>query len=239
MILFPAIDLYRGSVIRLSKGEFDKMTTYGNNPYDTARMFADAGGRHIHIVDLEGAEVGYPKHLDILSKIGGLGMFVQYGGGLRTKRAIKDAIRAGANNVMVGSLLFKTKEMAFELYEEFGDSILPSIDVKEGRVAISGWQEMTDTVPSACLEFLQGIGFKKFLVTSVERDGTMKGPDLELYRDLVSPGASIIAAGGVAGIGDIEKLASEGLHGAVVGKALYEGTLDFKAALSAAAAGKS
>ena len=232
MILFPAIDLYAGKVVRLTQGAFDEKTVYGDDPYETAKAFAEAGSSHLHIVDLEGAEAGYPKHLDVLSKIGHLGLKIQYGGGLRSKNAIHDAIRAGAHRLMIGSLLFRTKGMACELHEEFGEAIIPSIDVKGGKVAISGWMQRTDTDPAVCLEFLTGIGYRTFLVTSVERDGMMQGPDMALYRDLLPLGASISAAGGVSSLDDIRSLAGEGLYGAVIDKALYERRIDLAEALA-------
>jgi len=235
MILFPAIDLYEGKVVRLSKGDFSKKSVYESNPCDLAKGFMDKGCTHLHVVDLEGAERGEPKHLNFLSDLRAVGMNVQYGGGLRSRRAIRDALDAGAFRVMVGSLLFsKGRDMALELYREFGIGIMPSIDVKEGRVAYSGWLETTEMGADACMGCLAVIGYRTFLVTSVDRDGMLGGPDLALYEPLVGTVSRIVAAGGVTTLRDIENLRRVGVAGAVVGKALYESDFDLDAAVAIA-----
>lgn len=235
MIVLPAIDLYGGKVVRLTKGDFARKTEYGDNPCDLARGFMEKGCTHLHVVDLEGAERGEPKHLNVLSDLAGLGMFVEYGGGLRSRRAIRDALDAGAGRVMVGSLLFgKGEDMAKDLYAEFGIGIMPSIDVRAGKVVHSGWMEQTDLEPDVCLGCLAAIGYKTFLVTGVDRDGMLAGPDVDLYRPLVGRMSNIVAAGGVTTVEDIEKLAKIGVAGAVVGKALYEKNFDLEAALNIA-----
>lgn len=239
MIILPAIDLYDGKVVRLKKGDFAEKTEYSDDPLEVARKFYDMGSRYLHIVDLQGAECGYPKHLDILSKISThlKDMEVEYGGGLRTKEAIKDAVRAGANRLMVGSIIFKTEDMASELFDEFGTILIPSVDVKGGKVAISGWKVETHTDPAICIEYLYGIGYRSFLVTAVERDGTLEGPDLALYKKIAFADAFIIAAGGVTTFQDVKDLEEINVDAAVVGKALYEGQFDFKSALESLKSG--
>lgn len=234
MKLIPAIDLYKGSVIRLVKGDYAQRTIYSDDPFAVAKDFYEAGCRYIHIVDLEGAEVGYPKHLDILSKIANrLDMKVQYGGGMRTKDALKDAWRAGASHLMIGSILFKTPDMPQQLFEEFGADVLtPSVDTKDGKVMVAGWKKETQAAPQQLIKDLAEIGYKNFLVTAVDRDGTMKGPDVELYRSIGAEGLAIIAAGGVSSIDDLRVLKGAGVWGAAVGKAIYEGKIDLRAALA-------
>lgn len=231
MILLPAIDLYEGKVVRLTKGDFDSSVDYGLDPCETAKRFRDMGCKNLHIVDLEGAKMGEPKHLTELSAISELGFSIEYGGGLRSKKAIRDALDAGAKRVMTGSILFKRPDMPEELFAEFGHGIMPSIDVRDGRVVHSGWLEQTEITPSECLESLFSVGCRTFLVTGVERDGMLAGPDFELYKPLVSIAAGIVAAGGVTTTEDIIKLKKIGVYGAVVGKALYEKNFDLKEAL--------
>ena len=232
MIIIPAIDLYGGKVVRLRKGDFSEKTEYGSDPLDVAKQFFDMGSRYLHIVDLEGAEVGYPKHLDILSKISShLDMKVEYGGGLRTQAAIKDAVRAGAERLMIGSILFKTPDAPQELFETFGTILTPSVDVKDDRVVVAGWKKETHADPAETVHNLCEIGYTAFLVTAVDRDGMLEGPDLALYRRIRHEHAYIIAAGGVTTAGDIKNLAETGVRAAVVGKALYEGCFDFASAL--------
>lgn len=231
MIVLPAIDLYGGKVVRLSKGDFSQRTDYEVDPCEAARRFLDEGCSHLHIVDLEGAKTGEPKHLGILSRIAELGLCIEYGGGLRTPEAIRDALNAGSARVMVGSLLFRSEDMPRDIFSRFGVAVMPSIDVRQNKVVHSGWLSETDMVPNDCLRMLRGIGYKTFLVTGVERDGMLAGPDLDLYRPLVGEGGRIVAAGGVTTVGDIENLKSIGLSGAVIGKALYEKDFDLGEAL--------
>jgi phosphoribosylformimino-5-aminoimidazole carboxamide ribotide isomerase len=237
MIVFPAIDLYAGKVVRLRKGDFRDRTDYGTSPLAVARAFAEAGSRHLHVVDLEGAKTGSPKHLEQLRELRVLGLETEYGGGLRSEAGIRNALSAGAARAMVGSLLFgdgKSMERARGLFAEFGEAITPSIDVSGGNVVVSGWAEKTNEAPAPCIEQLRSIGYKTFLVTATERDGMLLGPDIELYGELLrsSPGARVIAAGGVTSLDDIKRLRDAGLYGAVVGKALYERGFDLARAIT-------
>lgn len=232
MIVIPAIDLYGGKVVRLHQGRFDERTEYGDEPYDIAQKFFDMGSRFLHIVDLEAAEVGYPKHLYLLSKIANrLDMKVQFGGGLRTKAAIKDAQRAGATRLMVGSIMFKKPDSPQELFDEFGELLTPSVDVRHDKVVVSGWKKETDVDPADMIRDLRAIGYDTFLVTAVEHDGTLEGPDFSLYSRLAGTDAFLIAAGGVTTVDNVKKLSELGVRAAVVGKAMYEGQFDFKEAM--------
>lgn len=222
MIVLPAIDLYDGKVVRLMKGDFAQKTAYEGDPCEVARRFRDLGCTYIHVVDLEGAECGSPKHLPVLTQIRALGMRVEYGGGLRSKEAVAAAVDAGADRIMVGSLLFKTPEMPQVLFDDFGVSITPSIDVKSGYVAVSGWRETTAQRPEDCVRALYEIGFRAFLATATEHDGMLKGPDFGLYERIRYKDAYLIAAGGVTTAQNIRDLMRTGVSAAVVGKALYE-----------------
>ena len=133
MIVFPAVDLYGGRVVRLLRGDYSKMRGYAVDPVEAAKGFRDAGCLQIHIVDLEGAKAGEPKHLDALEKIAALGLFVQYGGGLRSADAVARALNSGASRVMAGSLIFKDMRRAPELAARFGGKIMAAVDVKEGK----------------------------------------------------------------------------------------------------------
>ncbi|MDR1944104.1 MAG: 1-(5-phosphoribosyl)-5-[(5-phosphoribosylamino)methylideneamino] imidazole-4-carboxamide isomerase [Synergistaceae bacterium] len=235
MIILPAIDLYGGRVVRLRKGVFKEMTEYGGDPAEIARGFADAGCRYLHVVDLEGAEAGAPMRLHELERLSGLGMEIEYGGGLRRREAIRAALDAGARRAMIGSVLFKGEDAAEEIFAEFENAAMPSIDVRDGRVVISGWSERTDASPASCLKRLASVGFRRFLVTSAERDGMLAGPDMELYEALLSvadEGVELIAAGGITTVSDVTRLESAGAFGAVVGKALYEGGFNLREAIA-------
>lgn len=237
MILLPAIDLYENKVIRLSEGDFSRKSYYPLSPIDAAKKIQDSGCDHIHIVDLEGAKLGKPCHLEILEKIASLGMFTQYGGGLRSPSSVKDAISSGADRVMIGSLLFKNPDMPNFISDEFGRAAMPAIDIKNGKVVHSGWLENTELTASAAIESLKDAGFTVFLVTDTERDGMMSGIRVELYKPLTGEGHEIVAAGGITTTKDILKLAEVGVSGAVVGKSFYEGGMTLEEALKAASSG--
>ena len=234
MILFPAIDLFEGKVVRLTGGDFSKMKDYGNTPPEMAKSFLDAGCTHIHIVDLEGAKEGRPCHLQVLEEISSLGMFVQYGGGLRSESNIRDALSAGADRVMIGSLLFRNDDMPFQVVSEFGSAAMPAINIKAGKVVHSGWLSETDMGPKEALEWFRKVGFSIFLVTNTDLDGLMSGTDPELYRQLGESRNDIVAAGGITFVNDIISLNALGLAGAIVGKSLYEGGITISDALKAA-----
>lgn len=233
MILFPAIDLFGGKVVRLSEGDFTRKTAYEITAVDAARQYRDAGCTHIHIVDLEGAKTGRPCHLRQLEKIAGLEMFIQYGGGLRTVAMLQQAIDAGADRVMIGSLLFKNAEMPRLLAERFYAAAMPAIDVRGGEVVHSGWLTVSGQKPAELINELSGIGFRAFLVTDTERDGLLQGIRPGFYEPLLGEGREIVAAGGITTTTDIAGLAQIGIAGAVVGKSLYEGRVTIEAALAA------
>ena len=230
MILFPAIDLFEGRVVRLKQGDFDSQTHYGHKPLDVARRYRDAGCTHLHIVDLEGARTGKPCHLRELEAMTELGFFTQYGGGVRTLEGISRCLDAGASRIMVGSLLFKDANMPKTLHDLFGSGVLPSVDIKKGVVVHSGWQESSDLSPLECLEQLSAVGFSSFLVTSVDRDGMLLGPDVSLYNRIAKD-CGIVAAAGVRNVEDLHALNHSGVEAAVIGKALYEGDFSLEEAL--------
>ena len=233
MKIFPAIDLYGGKVVRLKRGDYSQMRDYETSPLDAAKSFMDAGCRQIHVVDLEGAKAGVPKHLKILSEIASLGLFVQYGGGLRSADAIASAINAGAGRVMAGSIIFKDMEGAPELAARFGERIMAAVDVKGGKVVHSGWLTRTELSAAEAVEKLSAVGFSSFLVTLTERDGMMEGTDASLYAPLAAPGRFIAAAGGVTNLRDVRALAEVGVDAAVIGKSLYEGGVSLRELLAA------
>ncbi|MBO8153761.1 1-(5-phosphoribosyl)-5-[(5-phosphoribosylamino)methylideneamino] imidazole-4-carboxamide isomerase [Thermovirga sp.] len=237
MEIFPALDLFEHKVIRLYKGDFNKGTIYSHNPIKTAENFALQGARWIHVVDLEGAKKGTPTHLDLLEEFAKMELKIQFGGGLRTFKDIENALSAGATRVMVGSLLFRDKSTPNVLFEKFNDRVVPAVDVKNGMVSTHGWEKTKNLHPHEIINYLVSIGYRTFLVTSIDRDGTLRGPEVRLYRTIISgtkSKAEVIAAGGIANISDITKLKLEGLNGVVLGKSIYEGKINIKEALEVA-----
>ncbi len=226
MEIYPAMDLYEGQVIRLARGDFSKISRYEGSPLETARSFAEAGARWIHLIDLEGAKKGKPCHLPLIPDLKALGLSVQYGGGLRSPLSVEEAVASGADRVYLGSLLGKDPSVGKALRLRFGgERIIPAVDIRNGAAAVDGWQSDAPRSPEELLAVLTDQGYSRFLVTAVSRDGMAGGPDLELYRRLAAlfPGGEFIAAGGISSPSDLKNLERNGLWGAVIGKALYEG----------------
>lgn len=233
MTIFPAIDLFEGRVVRLTEGDFRRRSDYETTPLDAAKSFLDAGCRHIHIVDLEGAKLGHPCHLKVLEEIASLGMFIQYGGGLRSAESVREAVKCGADRVMIGSLLFKNPESAPLMASELGCAAMAAIDVRNGKVVHSGWLEGTELSAKEAIRKLKSDGLSVFLVTDTERDGKMSGCRAEFYASLAEENCEIVAAGGITTCDDIIALAQAKVSGAVVGKSLYEGGVTPAEALAA------
>jgi phosphoribosylformimino-5-aminoimidazole carboxamide ribotide isomerase len=228
MILFPAIDIYEGKAVRLVKGDFDEKTVYQDSPLEAARAWVDAGARFLHIVDLDGAKSGSPKNLHHVEQIANeLSVPVQCGGGLRQLGAVRDALRAGAERVILGTAAFTDVDFLDDVLGAFRERVIVSVDTRGGMVSTSGWQTTTQMPAEAVIERLQNRGVRSFVYTNVDRDGMLEGPDLDEVRriaDVVR--GRFIYSGGIGQLSDLEALAGlrqVNLGGVIVGKALYEG----------------
>ncbi|HHZ05086.1 1-(5-phosphoribosyl)-5-[(5-phosphoribosylamino)methylideneamino] imidazole-4-carboxamide isomerase [Acetomicrobium hydrogeniformans] len=229
MKIYPAIDLYEGKVVRLYQGDFDRSWTISGDPLQVARALKEMGAREIHVVDLEGAKEGSPKNIGLLPKLKEVFQVIHFGGGLRSPAEVQKALEMGADKAMVGSLIWT--EGAEEI-RNLAPRIIPALDVKQGKVALAGWLKTVPLNPLEAVKNLSEMGFETILATATERDGTKEGPDLALYSALVeNPDMNIIAAGGIGSIEDVKALKELGLFGAVIGKALYDGSLDLKKVL--------
>lgn len=233
MNLFPAIDLQGGKISRLCKGNFEDSVQYSADPLDTARLFSTKGFENLHVVDLDGARYGKPSHTHLIQDLASSGLTIQYGGGLREIADIEKVLELGAARAMVGSILFSSSESAKQLFRLFGNRILPAVDIREGQAAVRGWTSLSDLTTIGAIEILLEAGFADALVTAIDRDGTLSGPDILLYSAILEkfPGFSVIAAGGISSCEDIKELNSLGCSGAVLGKSIYEGRIDLEAAL--------
>jgi phosphoribosylformimino-5-aminoimidazole carboxamide ribotide isomerase len=230
MILLPAIDILDGKAVRLTQGDFDSRTIYDADPLDAARRWVSAGARSLHVVDLDGARNGIPKNLNHVTRIAGeLEVPVQVGGGLRSVSAIEDAIEAGATKVVLGTAAYTDVDLLDEAIARFGERISVSVDARDGLLAASGWTEQTEIPVESVIERLGKRGVHRFVYSSIDRDGTLSGPDLEGARRVAAAvRGSFIYSGGIASIKDIRALAAlrqVNLSGIIVGKALYEGRL--------------
>jgi phosphoribosylformimino-5-aminoimidazole carboxamide ribotide isomerase len=231
MILYPAIDLRGGRVVRLTEGRFDQERVHGDDPVAVARGFAAAGARWLHLVDLDGARDPSGRQTELVERIvGSCGLSVQTGGGLRTTGQLEAAFRAGAERVVIGSVALAAPELVRAWLERFGpERIVLAADVRydgDGvpRVAGSGWQDLTRTTLDELLARFVAFGLVHLLCTDIARDGTCGGPNTELYARLLRdfPGLLVQASGGVASLDDLRGVRSAGVAGVVVGRALYE-----------------
>ena len=227
MILYPAIDIADGKAVRLVQGDFDAETVYADSPLEAARRWVDAGARHLHMVDLDGARVGSPQNLEHLERVvAQLGVAVQYGGGLRSVDAVAAALAAGASRAILGTAALRDADFLAEAVARFGEQIVVSIDTRGGFVSTSGWTETTELPAAAVIARMQERGVRTFVFTNVDKDGLLGGPDLDEVREVASVvDGSLMYSGGIGRREDLEALAGlrqDNLSGVIVGKALYE-----------------
>jgi len=231
MKIIPAIDLMDGQVVRLVKGDPKNKTVYSSNPLEIAKKWQSEGADMLHIVDLD-ATLGRGSNLEIIKKmLSELNVPVEVAGGLRDESTILE-IGKIADRIVLGTLAFKDKETVLKISDSLGKKkIVISVDQIDGKIAVDGWQKSTETtVLDGMNEFLQ-LGFSEFLLTSISRDGTMQGPDIESLQKACSlENANVIASGGVSGIDDIKKLKALNPYGVILGKALYENKISIEEA---------
>ena len=235
MNIFPAIDLFEKKVVRLYKGDYSKMTVYSEDPLAVAKDFEKAGAKYIHIVDLEGAKFGTTPNLDVVKQIAeNTNLFIEIGGGIRSLDTIKKYLDIGVNRVILGTAAVNDQEFLKEAITLYKDKIAVGVDVKDGMVAIKGWEEKSKY---NCYEFcklMQAYGVKNIICTDISKDGAMQGTNRELYKDLAKKfSIDITASGGVSTIEDIVALKSLNLYGAIIGKAYYAGSIRLEDALEA------
>ncbi|MEP7213063.1 MAG: 1-(5-phosphoribosyl)-5-[(5-phosphoribosylamino)methylideneamino]imidazole-4-carboxamide isomerase [Acidobacteriota bacterium] len=227
--IIPAIDLMSGKCVRLTQGDFSRRTVYSDNPVDTAKRFADAGIRRLHMVDLDGAKSGSPANIGILEDVAdAVDLAIDFGGGIKTATDVKRVFDAGAEMVNLGSIAVTEPDDFFEWLDHFGgESILLGADVRAGKLAINGWQETTEIEPIPFLAEYHSRGGEQAFVTDIGSDGAMQGPAVRLYKEInmAVPGLKLIASGGVTSVGDIDDLGQMGCSGVIIGKAIYEGTI--------------
>lgn len=235
MELYPAIDLYNKSAVRLKRGDYERMTVYSNDPMSVADSFKAAGAKWLHTVDLEGARDGGTPNYDIIERLAKeSGLLVEIGGGIRDAETVEKYINAGVSRVILGTAALTDPEFLRGSVEKYGKKVAVGVDIKDGFVAIRGWRDVSER---ECFDFcreLETFGVATVICTDISRDGMMGGTNLELYRDLSRKfKMEFIASGGISTIDDIKALNCMGLSGAILGRALYEKTLDLAQALEA------
>lgn len=231
MLVIPAIDLLNGQVVRLHKGDYDQATIYNDNPIEEARKFKEAGFNHIHIVDLNGAKEGKFVNIDHIKQIiDTLGTSVQTGGGIRSYEDAEILLDQGISNIICSSMAVKSPDEWLKVLDNYGERAILGMDLKDGKVAYGGWLE---TLDKSLQDFLQPMidrGLSTVLCTDISKDGTLEGPNIELYKRLSEQFSNLkfIASGGVSDAADLETLSKQNQYGVVVGRAYYEGKLSLK-----------
>lgn len=228
--LIPAIDLINGKCVRLTKGDYEQKKIYNENPVEVACEFERLGFKRLHVVDLDGAKSQHIVNIDVLKEITEkTSLIVDFGGGIKTSADIELAFEGGASMVTVGSIAVKQPQLFLEWLDKYGaDRMILGADVRNGMISVNGWKEDS---AEPLLSFLHKYiikGVKNVLCTEISKDGTLQGPAIGLYQEIMKeyPDLHLIASGGVSSNDDIEALESAGIPAVVFGKAFYEGRID-------------
>ncbi len=234
MILYPAIDLKDGCCVRLKKGDFDQKTVYFENPVETALMWQNMGGEFLHLVDLDGAKDGVSKNMTVIKNIvKALDIPVELGGGIRSMEQLERYFSFGVARAILGTAALKNPDFVRQAVAEYGDKIAVGIDAKDGAVAVAGWLEVSDTDAVTFAKEMEQIGVKHIIYTDIDTDGMMCGPNLKGLISMVEavPKVGVIASGGVAKKEDLIAIQKTGAAGAIIGKALYQKTINLTEAV--------
>ena len=235
MIIEPAIDLKDGKVVRLLKGDFDTVHQVAQDPVETARAFAAAGAKYIHMVDLDGAKSGERVNSAIVRVVTEqTGMRIELGGGIRSMADLEAVFDMGVWRAVIGSAAVTDPDFVREAVARYGDRIAVGVDTQDGKVKTAGWIEDSGLDYIAFSQSMERLGVKTLIFTDIETDGALSGPSyarLEQLQQAVN--CQIVASGGVSNNQDIERLAAMGLYGAIIGKAYYAGTIDLAQAVKA------
>ncbi len=239
MIIIPAIDIKNGRCVRLEQGRMSKETIYSDIPKEMAIRWNDEGAKRLHLVDLDGAVEGRPVNTGVIRDIvDAVPIPIQLGGGIRDIEAIKIYIDLGVQQIILGTAAHKNSGFLTRACEQFPGRIILGIDAREGRVAVEGWTEETNSTPVELAKRYECLEISAIIYTDIQRDGMCSGPNIESTKDLADAiDIPVIASGGISGISDVAKilpLSAHGVIGMITGKALYEGTLNLTEALELA-----
>ncbi len=228
--IFPAIDLRDGKAVRLTRGDYDRMTVYSLDPVSVAKEFYDAGARYLHIVDLDGAKDGTAANFDTIERIvAATGMYCEVGGGIRDEERIEKYLNVGAGRVILGTSAVNNPEFLKSSLKKYGEKIAVGVDTDNGFVAVNGWKEITKVKGIEFCKELKKLGVDSVIYTDIAKDGGLAGTNLELYKTLSeSDVPKITASGGVTDIEEIIALDKMGIDSVILGKALYAGKLNLK-----------
>lgn len=231
MRIIPAIDILQGKCVRLSQGEYASQKVYAEHPLDLAKSFEDLGFKYLHLVDLDGAKSAHIVNYKVLHDIASnTSLKIDFGGGIKQNSDLQTAFDNGASQVSVGSTAHQRPELFLQWLKQYGsDKIILAADAKNRLIATHGWQQASQTDVVDFIADYEAQGVETVICTDIAKDGMLEGPSLSLYREIIQKTrVKLIASGGVASINDLKLLKALGCEGAIVGKAIYEGTIKLK-----------
>lgn len=233
MRLYPAIDMIDGQCVRLIQGDYNRKTTFSEDPLKVALRWQNEGGKFIHLVDLDGARKGGMPNFDVISKIAGtLDIPIEVGGGIRDMEAVERYLTHGVNRVIIGTSALKNPQFLKEAVHAYGHRIVVGIDAKDGMVAVSGWEEVSHTSALSLAKAVEQMGVSTIIYTDIATDGMLQGPNLAAMKEMSDyVSIDVVASGGVTAVDDLRRLSATGVEGAIIGKALYTGHIDLAEAV--------
>lgn len=236
MEIFPAIDILGGKAVRLTQGDYERSEIFSSRPVEVMRSFKASGARNLHVVDLDGAKNGKTSNFPMIEQlVAEGGLFIEVGGGIRDEERVKNYLNAGADRVILGTAAVKNFDFAAEMAAKYPHKIAVGADAKDGRLAIDGWRTITDIDAFEFCERCVNNGVDTVIFTDISTDGMVSGTNLEAFERLVKiNGLNVIASGGISSEDDITALCEIGVHGAIIGKAVYKGLVDLSRAVKLA-----
>jgi phosphoribosylformimino-5-aminoimidazole carboxamide ribotide isomerase len=236
MIIYPAIDVQNGRCVRLSQGKFTDETVYSDYPIEVAKKFDQMGAEYLHLIDLDGARLGEPQNIAVISEIAvTVGIPIQLGGGIRTIETMEIILNKGIERIILGTSAVNNQELVKKAVKSFGKNLAIAIDARDGMVAIEGWAKTSSFTALGFAKKMEDIGASVIIYTDISRDGMLNGPNLKAMEEMVKAvDIDVIASGGITSLQDIRNLKQVGVSGAIVGRALYTGDIDLQEAIAAA-----
>jgi len=233
MEIIPAVDIRGGKCVRLYQGDYQQEIIFSEDPLAVARTWQAQGVRWLHIVDLDGAASGAPQNLEVVQKIiKETKLLIQFGGGIREEEIARKLLRLGVSRLVLGTAAIENRGLIAKLCQRFGEAIAVSLDAREGRIAIRGWQKNTVVAVFELSQEMVDLGVKRLIYTDIRRDGTLTEPNFDMIKKLLCKiTVPVIVAGGISKLEHLEKLKGLGVEGAIIGKALYTGDIVLREAI--------
>jgi phosphoribosylformimino-5-aminoimidazole carboxamide ribotide isomerase len=233
MEIIPAVDIRGGRCVRLHQGDYDQETVFADDPVTAALTWYSQGARWLHIVDLDGAVAGEPQNMAVVAQIiKETGLLVELGGGIRQEDVAEKLLRQGVGRILLGTVAIENRELVKQLCQQFGEAIAVSLDARDGKIAIHGWQKDTVVEVLQLSREMVDAGVKRFIYTDIKRDGTLTEPNFDMIEELLDEAdVPVIVAGGISRIEHLRRIKELGAEGAIIGKALYTGDIDLGEAI--------